>query len=341
MSFPTSDSRRVKELSGVAPKLLTEELLETEQPLVLRGFALDWPAVVAGRASAQAVGEYLAKFYSGAPLTICRGEANSDGRIFYNGDMTGFNFHSAAEDFMQFVRDIFASEPSDRASLYMPSTSVDHWFPGFDIENSAGLEDLQPARFLWAGNRTRIAAHYDSMDNLAVCIAGRRRFTLFPPEQVTNLYPGPLDFSPGGQEISLVDFAAPNLNLFPKFSAAMEAAQVAELHPGDALILPSMWWHHVEGLEDFNVLYTQWWRKSPRYLGRAANALTHAILSIRSLPEAEREAWQALFNHYIFERDENDIAAIPDHAQTGLALPLDDIAARKLRAELLKRLKAL
>ena len=34
---------------------------------------------------------------------------------------------------------------------------------------------------LWLGNRTRIAAHYDLPDNLAVVAAGRRRFTVFPP----------------------------------------------------------------------------------------------------------------------------------------------------------------
>jgi hypothetical protein len=54
---------------------------------------------------------------------------------------------------------------------------------------------------IWIGNRTRIAAHYDLPDNVAVVAAGHRRFTLFPPEQVRNLYVGPVDFTrrPAGQ----------------------------------------------------------------------------------------------------------------------------------------------
>ena len=42
-------------------------------------------------------------------------------------------------------------------------------------------------------------------------VAGRRRFTLFPPEQVANLYIGPLDLTPAGQPVSLVDQAQPDL----------------------------------------------------------------------------------------------------------------------------------
>lgn len=330
----------VEERCNVKPGQLTESLLASDQPIVLRRFASEWPAVIEGKKSPEAAAEYLTGFYSGEPLTISRGDAESDGRIFYNQDFTGFNHTNALEDFSLFLAELVERSESDAAAaLYMPSTDIRRWFPNFDADNSAEIDFLNPIKFLWAGNQTRIAAHYDFLDNFAVCITGRRRFTLFPPEQITNLYPGPLGFAPGGQEISLVDFSAPDFEKFPKFKKALEAAFTTVLEPGDALFLPGMWWHHVEGLDALNVLYTQWWRNSPRYLGRPTNALMHALLSIRSLPQSQKSAWKALFDHYVFDCQEEDIAEIPEHARASLSLPLSDTEARKLRAELINRLK--
>ena len=51
---------------------------------------------------------------------------------------------------------------------------------------------------IWLGNRITTPAHVDEWNNVGCVVAGRRRFTLFPPEQITNLYIGPLDFAPTG-----------------------------------------------------------------------------------------------------------------------------------------------
>ena len=70
----------------------------------------------------------------------------------------------------------------------------------------------------------------------------------------------------------------------------MEDAHVAELEPGDALYIPSMWWHYIEALDPFNVLLNYWWRPSPNYMDKPANALTPAILAVRDLPPRGRAA---------------------------------------------------
>ena len=154
---------------------------------------------------------------------------------------------------------------------------------------------------------------------------------------MSNLYIGPLDFTPAGQSISLVDFRKPDLDKFPKFAAAMEHAQFAELGPGDAIFIPSMWWHHVEALERFNVLVNYWWRQSPEYMDTPTNVLMHAILSVRELPPEQRRAWQELFRQYVFEASDETTAHIPANARRVLG-PLDSDAARALRAQLLKKM---
>jgi hypothetical protein len=223
------------------------------------------------------------------------------------------------------------------AAIYVGSTTVDTVLPGLRAHNDIDLGARDALASIWIGNQTRIAAHYDLPDNLAVVAAGRRRFTLFPPEQLANLYVGPLDFNPAGQAISLVDFANPDYARFPRFREALAQAQVAELEPGDAIFIPSMWWHHVEALAPFNVLVNYWWRQSPAYMDTPTNALMLALLTMRELPQAQRQAWQEIFRHYIFEADEASVAHLPPHARYALA-PLDEARARSLRATLIKRI---
>ncbi|WP_334313481.1 cupin-like domain-containing protein [Psychrosphaera algicola] len=139
--------------------------------------------------------------------------------------------------------------------------------------------------------------------------------------------------------MSLVDFDQPDLVKYPKFQHAIDNALVASLEAGDALFIPSMWWHHVEGLTDFNVLITHWWRNSSAFMGKPDNALDLAILSLRNLPYEQRQAWKAIFEHYVFDHNEEDIQHIPNHAQGCLTLPMPELEARKLRAKLLEQLK--
>jgi hypothetical protein len=260
------------------------------------------------------------------------------GRFFYNEDIDGFNFHAERPRLGAVLNALQTQlDTSDAPALYLGSTTVDTFFPGLAAENHVELGARGALYSIWIGNRTRIAAHQDLPDNLACVAVGRRRFTLFPPDQLANLYIGPLDFTPAGQAISLVDFAAPDYTKFPRFAEALRHAQVAELAAGDALFIPSLWWHHIEALDSFNVLLNYWWRQSPDWMDTPMNALMLAILAVRDLPPDERAAWQEVFRHYVFEAGEETSAHIPEAARRVLA-PLDADSARELRARLLKRI---
>ena len=266
------------------------------------------------------------------------GPPDIGGRFFYNAALDGFNFQSLRVR-LDAVLDELAKHLAAPAppAIYVGSTTIDGALPGFRGENDVDLGPRDPLASIWIGNRTRIAAHYDVPDNLACIAAGRRRFTLFPPGQQHNLYIGPIDLTPAGQPISLVDFAQPDLARFPRFADALAQSQSAELGPGDALFIPSMWWHHVEALDDVNVLVNYWWRQSPDWMDTPNNALMHALMTVRDLPPAQRAAWAELFRHYVFEADGETAAHIPPGAR-GLLGPMDDNASRMVRAQLLKRL---
>ena len=328
----------IREIDAGDPGVLSDALLTSTEPVVLRGLVARWPLVRAAIASFDSADAYLRRFYRDATVTAMLGAPDIGGRFFYNQDFTGFNFAPVRARLDAVLAELRGHLRDDvPPAIYVGSTTIDTCLPGLRAENDIDLGSRDALASIWIGNRTRIAAHYDLPDNIACVAAGRRRFTLFPPEQVDNLYIGPLDLTPAGQPISLVDFHQPDLHRFPKFADAMRHARVAELAPGDALFIPSMWWHHIEALSPFNVLVNYWWRQSPNYMDTPINALMHALMSVRDLPPGQRRAWQGLFKRYVFEADAETAAHIPPHAR-GVLNPLDDAAVRALRAQLLKRM---
>ena len=330
----------IAERRGDAPDALSEAVLTSAAPVVLRGLVAHWPMVAAARDSMQAAVAYLRRLErpEAPPVVATVGPPEIGGRVFYNEDLSGFNFRQE-QIRLRTVLDTLLKYASREAPpmIYVASTTLDTWLPGFRDENVLSWRHRDPLASIWIGNRTRIAAHQDVPDNVACVVAGRRRVTLFPPEQLRNLYVGPLDFTPAGQAISLVDVTAPDLQRFPRFAEAMRHAQVAELGPGDAVFIPSMWWHHMEGLDPFNVLVNYWWRDVPGWMDTPMNVLMYALMTLRELPPHERGIWQEVFRHYVFEADADTAGHIPEPARRVLS-PLDEERARDLRARLLKRI---
>lgn len=334
-------ARQVEERHGLNPSALPHEVMTSSRPLLLRGLMSSWPVVRAARQSDRDVVDYLQQFDSKRPIIFLTAPPKAKGRIFYNEDLTDFNFTRHRGPLSATLEQILrASKPSD-PSIYMGSTLLDVYLPGFREHNTFDLKaEQRELASIWIGNRARIAAHQDLPSNLACVVAGRRRFTLFPPDQLANLYVGPLDFTVAGQAISLVDFQAPDYSRYPRFREAMEHALVAELEPGDALIIPSMWWHHVESLEPLNILVNFWWREEPTYMDSPFNTLLHALLTIRELPPEQRRIWQETFRHYVFEPGEATHGHIPEPAR-GVLGPFDEQRARELRSKLVQELNRL
>lgn len=322
---------------AVAPDALDARLRDAREPFVVRGLAADWPLVRAAKASDASVRDYLVARARDRAFPVNLGEPGAGDRFFYNAAM-GMNFRMAQGPLGPVLDGILANAGKSAApAIYLSSIDMDGYFDGLAQANRLPLGERRPIESIWIGNRTRIAAHNDVPENIAVCAAGRRRFTLFPPEQMANLYPGPLENTPAGRPVSMVDLRAPDLAAFPRFTEALAHARVAELEPGDAVFIPSLWWHHVEALAPFNVLVNYWWRDVPGFLGKPEDALFHAILAVRDLPAEARGRWRALFDHYVFDNGPEATAHLPEPAR-GILAPLTAETAGQIRARLLKGL---
>lgn len=316
---------------------VTREVFETEivprfQPAVLRGAVRDWPAVQKGLESPQAVAKYVASFDSGGPVTSFFGPPEINGRIFYNEDLSGLNFQQVNASLKGTLGRILGTlQEAEPPAVYMGCSSVAESLPEFGRENRLDLVPESVVPNIWIGNKTTIAPHFDIPDNLACVLSGKRRFTLFPPEQVSNLYVGPIDFTPAGPAISLGDVSNPDFERFPRFREALAAAQVAELEPGDVLYIPSLWWHNVESLGEFNILLNYWWEKIPPSLGSPFDALMHSMMNIASLPPEKRDHWRSLFEHYVFRSEGDPAEHIPPERRGSLGEPTPGMV-RQMRA---------
>ncbi len=330
----------VPEIALADPARLGALLQGAEQPFIIRGLVADWPLVQAGQESASAARDYLLRHQRNRSFAFSIGDPAAGGRLYYNAAM-GMNFRSARGKLTEIFAQMDGGErgalKGPTPTIYLASIDIGEHFEGLSAENPISLGNRDCLESIWIGSATRIAAHNDFPDNLACCAVGRRRFTLFPPEQFRNLYLGPLDNTPAGRAISMVDFHGPDFDTHPRFRDALEQAQFAELEPGDVIYIPSMWWHHVEGLDPFNILVNYWWRESPRWMGQPQNALNHAIMSIRDLPDKDKQIWRDLFEYYVFENKEDVVSHIPEEARSVLG-PLDAEGAGRLRAFLIRAL---
>ena len=335
------DGVAMRTLEGLQPGALPlEALVAAGEPVVLRGIARDWALVQAGLRSTGEALTYLRGFDAGLPVQYSYGGPEIEGRPFYNDDFTQLNFEVRRGLLTQVLEEIADTfDVPKPPTYYVASLLIERALPGFAQANDAGLagQGIDASASIWIGNRVTASCHYDTPDNLACCAVGRRRFTLFPPEQIDNLYPGPLEPTPGGQVVSVVDFDRPDFARHPRFRDALASAQTAVLEPGDAIFIPSMWWHHVRSLEPFNVLVNYWWRSVPSFLSSPLPALQHAMWALRDLPEREKKAWATIFEYYVFGPGERAGQHLPDAARGELA-PFDEMQARRTRAQLLSRL---
>ncbi|WP_230480718.1 cupin-like domain-containing protein [Sphingomonas sp. Leaf21] len=327
----------VPEIAVADTEALDAALRTSDRPFVVRGLASDWPLVQAGLASAETARRYLLDCHRDRLFTVSVGVPGSGGRLFYD-DAMAMNFRMMEARLPEIFARVaeFAGQP-DAPSIYLASIDMHQYFDGLHEANHIDLGDRDLLSSIWIGTRTRIAAHNDVPNNLAVCAVGRRRFTLFPREQFANLYLGPVDNTPAGRAVSMVDFHQPDLDRHPRFAEAMAVAQIAELGPGDAVYIPALWWHHVEGIEDFNVLVNYWWRDAPRWMGQPQEALNHAMMTIRDLPADQKAHWRAMFDHYVFANDDSVTAHIPEGGR-GILDPMTPELASRIRSFLLRTL---
>jgi hypothetical protein len=331
-----------KEISGrdLRRERFQREVVEGCQPMVLRGLVADWPVVQAALASPARLKEYLAAFDVGGRVEAFVGSPAIAGKYYYGRDLKGFNFERRMMKLLDALQ-LMAQAPqgADAPTIYVGSVPTGDSLPGFAASNPMPLLGQGVGPRIWLGTRSNVSCHHDTFDNIACVIAGRRRFTLFAPELIGKLYVGPIDNTMAGAPVSLAASAdEAQEGQYPLFEEIRGRALTVELEPGDALYLPKLWWHKVESLAPLNGLVNYWWDAFGAGPDAPYTSMLLAMIAIAERPAAERQAWKAFFDHYVFRTEGHPLAHLPPE-QHGLLGPLKPENYARIRARVMHMLR--
>jgi hypothetical protein len=326
--------------SDLEPARFQSEIVHACRPVVIRGLIGGWPIVKAARESPRAFKEYLAPLDAGERVEVFIGDPSIRGKYYYNPGLQGFNFERRMVKLMDAVDCILEGiDRPDERSIYVGSVPTASCLPRFVAENPTPLAATGAGPRIWLGTAANISSHYDTTDNLACVIAGRRRFTLYSPELIGRLYVGPLDNTMAGPPVSLAASApAGSENQYPLFAEIRDQALKVELEAGDALYLPKLWWHQVESTAPFNGLVNYWWDAFSTGPDAPYTSLLLAMITIAERPPVERQAWKAFFDHYVFRTNGHPLAHLPPEHH-GLLGPLKPDNYSKIRARVMRLLR--
>jgi hypothetical protein len=312
---------------------------EAAEPVVLRGLTADWPVVAAARSGT--LGDYLSRMATVEPVPMVRARAEEEQRLHYTAAIERPNFVREPVTIAGFFAELARQDGiPDADTLAIQGLAAASVLPDFATANPIPLlPGVEPR--LWLGTATIVATHNDQVENLACVAAGRRRFTLFAPEQVANLYMGPFHITPAGTAVSMAHVTAPDLARFPRFADALAEARTADLEPGDAIYIPYGWYHHVEALSPLNLLVNYWWNVARADVGSPWDAMMHGLVALRQLPADQRRAWRAMFDHYVFMTDADPAAHLPESVRgvLGARSPADLSTMRRSIIAALQRLE--
>lgn len=329
--------RTVPERGPLSPGEFREVLLAC-RPLVLRGQVRHWPSVQAGRQGAAIFRDYLLGFDRGLSMEAFFGAPEIAGKYYYREGFSQFNFERKNMRFAAALDAIVSNlDVAGAPAIYAGSVPVEEYLPGFTIENVMALLPAVPPR-IWVGHRSNVSCHYDAMENIACVVAGQRRFTLYPPELIGKMYIGPIDRTMAGQPVSLAASSPPDPTLYPEFEPYRDQALMAALEPGDALFLPKLWWHQVEGTAPFNVLVNYWWDAFRIGPDAPYTAMLLAMITIAERPPEERAAWRAWFEHYVFRGEGHPLRHLKPE-EHGLLGPMKPENYGRLRAYIMHLLR--
>lgn len=311
-----TDFKSISEYISPTPEDFHSRIRPLGQPAILKQICKDWPLITAAHKGPKALFAYLSEQDTGRELQSLLAPPEVEGKFYYSENFRTQNFEYVPQTLSEALHNILREcEEEDAPSRYIQSIPMVDYVPSIVADNKMPyLKDVSPRA--WIGGKTTVQTHFDPSENIAMVVMGKRIAILFPPDQLPNLYPGPLETAPGGVFVSTADIDRPDFEKHPGFKRALSVALRGELQAGDALYIPYGWWHHMQAMAPLNMLMNYWWSDSRPLTNNPKAALLHAIMAFHALKPEERAVWQAVFETFVFRPDdETPMSHLPEEAR--------------------------
>lgn len=218
----------IPRVKAIGKETFLKEYFFPQQPVVMENLSESWPAREKWNFEyfRKKAGDIVVPLYDGKPA---KGNQKS---------------HIVAQKMkMSKYIDILKAGPTDLRMFFFnllqnsPDLIKDFKYPDIGVKFFKRL----PVLFV-GGEGAKVLMHYDMdlANNFHFNFAGTKKFILYPPSETKYLYKVPFSIV----SMEAIDMDNPDFKKFPALAKA-KGFEVT-LNHGDALFIPSKWWHFVK-----------------------------------------------------------------------------------------------
>jgi len=222
------DLRELPRVKGISKEDFLRDYFNPQRPVVFEDLSADWPAVKKWDFEyfREKAGNVVVPLYDGKPA---KGKQKSHGP-------------ARKMKFSEYI-DIIKAGPTDLRMFFFnllqnsPELVEDFKYPDLGVKFFKKL----PVLFV-GGEGGKVVMHYDMdlANNFHFNFAGEKKVILYPPEETKYLYKVPYSIV----SMEIIDMDNPDFKKYPALSKAK--GYEVRLKHGEALFIPSKWWHFIK-----------------------------------------------------------------------------------------------
>jgi len=259
----------IERVQNITKEVFVKKYYKPQRPVLIENLTNDWPAHKKWTIEyfQTAAGDQVVPLYNSEPT---KGKQNSAAPVQ----------EMKLRDYLEILK----TKPTDLRVFFfnlldnVPALLEDIKYPEIGLRFFKRL----PVMF-FGGGGSRVLPHYDMdlSDLVHIHFQGNKSVTLFPPDQTKYLYKVPYAV----HNLETINMDNPDFKKYPALKH-LEGIQV-EMKPGDALYMPSGYWHYIKYLDGgFSITL----RALPRHPGRLVKMMSN-VFFMRPFENGMRKIW--------------------------------------------------